>query len=104
MKTQKQQLTGLILLLALAGPALALEEALPAQGVNEVLQTRIDQRIGDALEREFYSRRESRQATSRVGDMATNDPADKHAQADCPALPIAPLIHQYLSARHNPLT
>lgn len=104
MKTQKPQLTGLILLLALAGPALALEESLPLRGVNEVLQTRIDQRIGDALEREFYSRSESRQATSRVGDMATNDPADKHAQADCPALPIAPLIHQYLSARHNPLT
>jgi hypothetical protein len=104
MKTQKQQLTGLILLLALAGPALALEEALPLRGVNEVLQTRIDQRIGDALEREFYSRSESRQATSRVGATATNDPADKHAQADCPVLPIAPLIHQYLSARHNPLT
>ncbi len=99
MKTQKQQLTGLIFLLALAGPALALEEVRPVQGVNELLQTRIDQQIGDSLEREFYSRSESWQAPSRVGDTATNDPADNPAQADCPVLPIAPPIHQYLSAR-----
>jgi hypothetical protein len=99
MKTQKPQLTGIILLLALAGPALALEESLPVPGVNEVLQTRIDQQIGDSLEREFYSRSESWQAPSRVGATATNDPGDKPAQADCPVLQIAPLTHQYLSAR-----
>ena len=99
MKTRKPQLTGLTLLLALAGPALALEEALPVQGVNELLQTRIDQQIGDSLEREFYSRSESWQAPSLVGDTATNDPADNPMEADCPALPIAPPTHQYLSAR-----
>jgi len=99
MKTQKPQFTGLILLLALAGPTLALEEALPVQGVNELLQTRIDQQIGDSLEREFYRRSESWQAPSLVGDTATNDPADNPAQADCPVLPIAPPTHQYLSAR-----
>ena len=99
MKTQKPQLTGLILLLALAGPTLALEETVPVQGVNELLQTRIDQQIGDSLEREFYRRSESWQAPSLVGDTATNDPADNPAQADCPVLPIAPPTHQYLSAR-----
>ena len=99
MKTQKQQLTGLIFLLALAGPALALEEVLPMQAVNEALQTRIDQQIGDSLEREFYNRSASRQASPRDAATATNDPADDHAQADCPVLPIAPPIHQYLSAR-----
>jgi len=99
MKTQKQQLTGLIFLLALAGPALALEEVLPVQGVNELLQTRIDQQIGDSLEREFYNRSASRQASPRDAATATNDPADDPAQADCPVLPIAPPIHQYLSAR-----
>ncbi|MGL4564333.1 MAG: hypothetical protein ACRCVD_03490 [Halioglobus sp.] len=99
MKTQKQQLTGLILLLALAGPALALEETVPVQGVNELLQTRIDQQIGDSLESEFYRRSESWQTPSLVGDTATNDPADNPAQADCPVLPIAPPTHQYLSAR-----
>ena len=99
MKTQKQQLTGLIFLLALAGPALALEEVMPVQGVNELLQTRIDQQIGDSLEREFYNRSASRQASPRDAATATNDPADDPAQADCPVLPIAPPIHQYLSAR-----
>ena len=99
MKTQKQQLTGLIFLLALAGPALALEEVLPMQAVNEALQTRIDQQIGDSLEREFYNRSASRQASPRDAATATNDPADDPAQADCPVLPIAPPIHQYLSAR-----
>ncbi|MBP6699892.1 MAG: hypothetical protein KA135_01510 [Halioglobus sp.] len=99
MKTQKQQLTGLIFLLALAGPALALEEVLPMQAVNEALQTRIDQQIGDSLEREFYNRSASRQASPRDAATATNDPADDPAQADCPVLPIAPPIHQYPSAR-----
>ena len=99
MKTQKQQLTGLILLLAFAGPALSLEEILPAQGVNELLQARIDQQIGDSLAHEFYRRSESWQAPSRVVDTATSDPADSPAEADSPVLPITPPNHQYLSAR-----
>ena len=100
MKTQKQQLTGLIFTTGARRPG-------PGPGgshcqckaVNEVLQTRIDQQIGDSLEREFYNRSASRQASPRDAATATNDPADDPAQADCPVLPIAPLIHQYLSAR-----
>ncbi len=99
MKTQTPQLTGLVLLLALAGPAVALEETRPLQGINELLQTRIDKQLGKSLERALYNYSESWQDRSRVGDTATNGPADKHAQADCPVLPIAPPIHQYLSAR-----
>ena len=42
------------------------------QAVNEVLQTRIEQQVGSSLEREFYNRSASRQASPRDTATATD--------------------------------
>ena len=100
MKTQKPQhiRVPLLLILTLAGPALALEETRPMQAVNEVLQSRIDQRLGNSLERELYKRIESWPAPPRDVDTATNHRSDQPAAADSTP-PMAPVTQQYLSAR-----
>jgi hypothetical protein len=101
MKTQKTQHSRLplLLILTLAGPALALEETLPMQAVNEALQTRIEQQVGSSLEREFYNRSASRQASPRDAATATNHRSDQPAAVDCSSPPMAPVTQQYLSAR-----
>jgi hypothetical protein len=101
MKTQKPRYSrlSLVLILTLAGPALALEETRPIPSVIEVLQNRIDQGLGRALEPGFARLSESRQAPPRAADTATNQRSDQAAAADGTTPPIVPITQQYLSAR-----
>ena len=101
MKTQKTRHNrlSLLLILTLAGPALALEEALPLQAVNEVLQTRIEQQVGSSLEREFYNLSASWEVPPRDAAAATDHLTDQPAAVDCTPPPMAPVTQKYLSAR-----